>query len=223
MGPLKVNVDILSKWASKLSWVEAFSIVVFLINRLPTKILNNRSPWECLFNRPPDYNFLRRFGCVCFPWLRPYNKHKLEFMSRPCVFIGYSLNHLGYRCLDLDIGYVFLSRHVIFNEQVFPFKNVWSTTLASAQESTNPMFLLCQQPVMSTSPISQATVVPHSQTCVSDLVEIPAQAVGSNVAAQCTVQLPQCATTTTHHQIPAPPTVQQMTFSPLVTMQSTAK
>lgn len=32
-------------------WVKAFNTVAFffLMNRLPTKVLNNKSPWECLF------------------------------------------------------------------------------------------------------------------------------------------------------------------------------
>jgi hypothetical protein len=38
------------------------------------------------------------------------------------VFLGYSSSHLGYRCLDLESGRVYVSRHVRFHEHVFPFK-----------------------------------------------------------------------------------------------------
>jgi hypothetical protein len=38
------------------------------------------------------------------------------------VFLGYSSSHLGYRCLDLESGRVYVSRHVRFHECVFPFK-----------------------------------------------------------------------------------------------------
>lgn len=90
-------------------WVEAFNTAMLIINRLPTRILKNHSPWECLFNRTLDYRFLHSFGCLCFLWLRPYNKTKLEFWSWPCIFLGYNTNHLGYRCLDIDTGRIFLS------------------------------------------------------------------------------------------------------------------
>lgn len=81
-------------------WVEAFNAAVFLIYQLPSRVLKYHSPWECHFHRPPNYTFFRCFGCLCFPWFHPYNKNKLEFRSKPSVFLGYSLNHHGYRCLD---------------------------------------------------------------------------------------------------------------------------
>jgi hypothetical protein len=40
-------------------WDEAFVTTTFLVARLPTKILDNTSPFEKLFLRSPDYNILR--------------------------------------------------------------------------------------------------------------------------------------------------------------------
>ena len=48
-------------------WGEAFFIVVYLINLLLTPILKMFSPYQTLFHKTPDYNFLKPFGCVCFP------------------------------------------------------------------------------------------------------------------------------------------------------------
>jgi hypothetical protein len=47
--------------------------------------------------------------------------HKLAPCSTPCVFLGYPHKHKGYRCLDLHTRKVLTSRHVIFDEQIFPF------------------------------------------------------------------------------------------------------
>jgi hypothetical protein len=102
-------------------WVDAFMTFVFIINRLPTPILNNTSPYEKLFLKPSDYTLLRIFGCKCFPLLQPYTAHKLEFRSKVCIFLGYS--HAGYRCLDPVTDRVYLSRHVVFDEQSFPAKD----------------------------------------------------------------------------------------------------
>ena len=54
--------------------------------------------------------------------MRPYNKHKLDFRSACCLFLGYSLHNKGYICLSSS-GKTFISRHVVFNEDVFPYSN----------------------------------------------------------------------------------------------------
>jgi len=91
------------------------------MNRMPTLVVQNQSHFECLFNRTSDYDFLRIFGCLCFLFLHPYHAHKLDFRSSPCVFLGYSSSHLGYRCLDFTSQRIYVSRHVHFYEGVFPF------------------------------------------------------------------------------------------------------
>ena len=89
-------------------WGEAFFIVVYLINLLLTPILKMFSPYQTLFHKTPDYNFLKPFGCVCFPLVRPYKKHKLDFRSDLCLFLGYSKQHKGYKCLNTTAKHISL-------------------------------------------------------------------------------------------------------------------
>ena len=51
-----------------------FESSVYLINRMPTIVFQNKSLFECLFHRTPDYDFLRAFGCL----------NLLFFMSVSC-------------------------------------------------------------------------------------------------------------------------------------------
>ena len=105
----------------KIFWEDAFLTTIFIINRLPTPILQHRSPYEMVHHHKPDYNFLRAFGCACWPYLRPYNRHKMNFRSKTCIFIGYSVGHQGYNCLDVSTGKIFVSRHVIFDQSFYPY------------------------------------------------------------------------------------------------------
>jgi hypothetical protein len=102
-------------------WVEAFSMAMYIINRLPTLVLQNASPYEVLYGNSPSYSLFRTFGCLCYPYIRDYVSHKLAPKTTPCVFIGYSSIHKGFRCLDRIAQHVFISRHVIFDEINFPF------------------------------------------------------------------------------------------------------
>ena len=100
-----------------------------------------------LYNRIPDFSFLRVFGCACWPNPRPYNKYKLDFRSKSCISIGYSVNHHGYKCLDLSVGRVYVSRHVIFDENMFPYQKNVSSILSSKSSSSTHVTLPFHLPV----------------------------------------------------------------------------
>ena len=87
---------------------------------MPSKVLNNASPYLTLFKKLLDYS-LRVFGCLCYPFIRPYNNHKLQYQSVRCIFLGYTLRNKGYLCLDYLTRQVYVTPHVVFNETQFPF------------------------------------------------------------------------------------------------------
>jgi hypothetical protein len=128
--------------APLIYWAEAFQAASYLINRLPTPVLQNSSPFQKLFNLRPNYSFLRVFGCACWPHLRPYNRHKLDYRSAECIFLGYSPSHRGYKCLHLPSGRVYISRHVIFDKSLFPF----SRPSPSSLDPPTQQALLCPLP-----------------------------------------------------------------------------
>jgi histone deacetylase 1/2 len=105
-------------------WDEAFLTTTFLINLLPSKVINFDTPTERLLGASPNYEALHIFGCACWPNLCPYNKRKLSFRSTCCVFLGYSSHHKGVKCLDTSTGHVYISRDIVFDESVFPFASL---------------------------------------------------------------------------------------------------
>ncbi|KAM1301045.1 hypothetical protein ACFX2H_012130 [Malus domestica] len=117
-------------------WVDVFAVAIYLINRLPT--LSWPSPCESLFKKLPCYSTLRVFGCLCFPWLKPYTSSKLDAKSKPCVFLGYSLNHKGYKCLDSVTGRLYISQHVLFDESTFPYYDLSASSTSSPLTPTSP-------------------------------------------------------------------------------------
>ncbi|KAJ0031413.1 hypothetical protein Pint_14099 [Pistacia integerrima] len=88
---------------------------------MPSPTLYLKSPFESIFHKSPNYDKLRVFGCVCYPWLRPYLSYKLQPRSKSCIFIGYSNTHNAYKCLDPSTKKVYISHHVQFVENQFLF------------------------------------------------------------------------------------------------------
>ena len=120
-------------------WSYAVSIATHLINRLPTPILHHKTPYDILFHTAPDLTYLKSFGCQCFPLLTPYRAHKLHPKTTPCVFLGYPTNSKGYLCLDLVTLRLYISRHVMFNESVFPgLTHTSGTAISSALSQMTP-------------------------------------------------------------------------------------
>jgi hypothetical protein len=120
-------------------WVEACLTAVYLINRMPSHTLQNLTPYTKLFKAKPSYSELRVFGCACYPLLQPYNKHKLEFRSKQCIFLGYSSNHKCYRCMDPNTSRIYLSRNVVFDENLFSAHTKATATLPSAKDHSPPL------------------------------------------------------------------------------------
>jgi hypothetical protein len=104
-------------------WAKALTTATYLLNCLPTKTVAHRTPYFALFGIHPSYDHLRVFGCACYPNLASTAPHKLAPRSTRCVFLGYSPDHKGYRCLDLSSHRVLISRHVVFDESNFPFSS----------------------------------------------------------------------------------------------------
>jgi hypothetical protein len=101
-------------------WAEGLHTATYLLNRLPTKVIQVACPHIALFGSAPSYEHLRVFGCACYLNTVATAPHKLAPRSTWCVFLGYSSDHKGYRWLDLSANRLIVSRHVVSDEDNFP-------------------------------------------------------------------------------------------------------
>jgi len=73
----------------KLFWNLAVSHAIFLLNRLPSKVLHNKSPYDILYDSSPDLTFIKMFGCEAFASTLTHNRTKLDPWARLCVYLGH--------------------------------------------------------------------------------------------------------------------------------------
>lgn len=121
-------------------------------------------PFEVLYNMKSDYSYLRVFGHASCPCLRPYSAHKFEPRTLQCIFLGYNADYKGYRCLYPPTGRVYISRHIIFDDELFPLTGQFK-------------HLIPKYPTALLQGWRQASVIkPKDSQIVKNLVVIPSPA-----------------------------------------------
>ncbi|KAI5323859.1 hypothetical protein L3X38_032932 [Prunus dulcis] len=80
-------------------WGEAVVPTAYLINRIPSSILNFQTPLQTLHHHiqtPPTLNLEPQIlGCVVFVYLHDHQRRKLDPRAEKCVFIGYTPHQKG--------------------------------------------------------------------------------------------------------------------------------
>lgn len=104
----------------KYLWGEAVLTASYLINRMPSKVLDFHTPLDVFRNYFPLTSVsadlpLKVFGCTAFVH---EHKHldKLDPRAIKCVFTGYSPTQKGYRCFEPKSKRIFVTMDVTFVE-----------------------------------------------------------------------------------------------------------
>lgn len=83
-------------------WGEVVLIVVYIINRIPTPPLHDKTPYEVLHSSPPPYDKLKVFGCLCYVSTHFHQRTKFSPKAKPSIFTGYSSGTKGYKVYDME-------------------------------------------------------------------------------------------------------------------------
>lgn len=73
---------------------------VYLLNRLPTKKMGERTPFEAWKGKKPHLAHLRVFGCTAHVKTVPPHLKKLEDRSQQTVYLGVEEESKAHRLFD---------------------------------------------------------------------------------------------------------------------------
>ncbi|KAF7815110.1 Integrase, catalytic core [Senna tora] len=89
-------------------WGEAMLTAVYIINKIPTKLLNWKCPYEVLIGKIPDYSLVSTFGCLAYAANTHPHKNEFDERARKCLMVGYASNCKGYKLFDVENEEIFL-------------------------------------------------------------------------------------------------------------------
>ena len=114
-----VNCMLFEKKLPKLLWAEAVSTSVYLLNRLPTKSVQSKTPIEAWSGVKPFVKHLKVFGSLCYLHVPFIKRGKLDERVEKGVFVGYAVESKGYRIYSLSRMKIVISRDVHFDENSY--------------------------------------------------------------------------------------------------------
>ena len=100
-------------------WGEAVRHSIYVLNRLPTRALKGRTPYEAWNGEKPDLSHLRIFGCIAVMNIPAKHTRKLDDRGKLVVYLGKEPGTKGNRLYDPKTGTVHVSRDVVFQEEKF--------------------------------------------------------------------------------------------------------
>lgn len=119
-------------------WGENVLTTAYLINHTPTSLLAGKTPYKILHSTPPSYENLCVFGSLCYAQRHSALKDKFQERNRKCIFVGYPHGQKGWYVFDVESHDFFVSRDVIFQEDVFPFVQQKGLSLDTTTASVLP-------------------------------------------------------------------------------------
>lgn len=86
----------------KKFWSDSLLTATYIVNRLPTKLLNWKCPYEVLNGHKPDYSRMKIFGSLCYATNVQLQKSEFDQRAYRRILLGYPIGFRVYKLYNLD-------------------------------------------------------------------------------------------------------------------------
>nr|GEV11379.1 integrase, catalytic region, zinc finger, CCHC-type, peptidase aspartic, catalytic [Tanacetum cinerariifolium] len=97
-------------------WAKAIATACYTQNRSLIDNLHNKTPYELVHDKNPDFSFLRVFGALCYSTNDSEDFGKLKAKAYLGFFVGYTPYRKGYRIYNNRTRQIMETIHVTFDE-----------------------------------------------------------------------------------------------------------
>nr|GEX60086.1 zinc finger, CCHC-type [Tanacetum cinerariifolium] len=97
-------------------WAEAVKHAIYILNNVPTKALEDITPYEAIKQRKSNLGNLRIFGCIAYAKIPSQHLTKLDDRSIKMVYLGNEPGSKAYLLFDPITQRICVSRDVKFKE-----------------------------------------------------------------------------------------------------------
>nr|GEV10584.1 zinc finger, CCHC-type [Tanacetum cinerariifolium] len=119
-------------------WVEVVRHAIYILNSVPTKALEDITPYEAIKQRKPNLENLRVFGCIAYAKVPSQRLTNLDDRSTKMVYLGNEQGSKAYRLFDPTTQRVCVSRDVTFKEdETWDWQDYMSEHINDEPEWTN--------------------------------------------------------------------------------------
>ena len=139
--------------ALKHLWSEALLTAVYLVNRLPFKILSFKSPKDVFLHHYPKVQLgpespLHIFGCVAYVHQSQPGVGKWSPRALKVAFVGYSNTQKGYKFYDPFSGMINIAISITFDDSKIFFQDQQARLLGGSQLSENDQSYVNPSPIV---------------------------------------------------------------------------
>ncbi|GJW95666.1 retrovirus-related pol polyprotein from transposon TNT 1-94 [Tanacetum coccineum] len=140
-------------------WAEAVATACYTQTRSIIRLRHDKTPYEILHDKLPDFSFFHVFGALCYPINDSENLGKLQPKANIGIFIGYAPTKKAFQIYNRRTRRIIKTIHVDFDEL---------TLMASEHNSSGPalheMTLIIISSGLMPNPPPSTPFVPPSRT-----------------------------------------------------------
>ena len=97
-------------------WTEAARTMVYVQNRTPHRVLENKTLEEVFSSKKLEVSLLRIFSCQAYLHIPKEKRTKLDSYGNKVIFVGYSESSKDYRIYFLGFKKIDIRKDVTFDK-----------------------------------------------------------------------------------------------------------